>query len=274
MRLRRVERNFGLSPLDTEVLLIALAPDLDQQFEWLYGYLNDNVTRKRATLGVALELAGADVVSPNSRAAFDPSSPLVAGGLVEVSDPDRPFLTRSLRVPDRVAAHLLSDDSVDASLLEVLSDDQSSLITSWQELDQAINLGLTPIYLHERISGTSLPRVTGALNTAQVRELSIDLSRLAESADPLLLAFTAQREARLREATLVAGPVSSLVERSAVVIRSLTNAQCRVILIGGDAWDPAWSRLCPSCWKRLHCRQRSERISGAPRSTGAARLTD
>ena len=39
------------------------------------------------------------------------SAPLVAGGLLLVEDADRPFLTRSLRVPDRVTAHLLGDDS-------------------------------------------------------------------------------------------------------------------------------------------------------------------
>ena len=39
--------------------MIALLPDLDSRFERLYGYLNDDVTRRRASVGLALQLAGA-----------------------------------------------------------------------------------------------------------------------------------------------------------------------------------------------------------------------
>ena len=52
-------RTFSLEPLDIELLLVALAPDLDARFERLYGYLHDDVTRRRASIGLALELAGA-----------------------------------------------------------------------------------------------------------------------------------------------------------------------------------------------------------------------
>src|SRR5207244_2074636 len=54
-RLRALATEFQLSTLDTEMLLIALAPDLDARFERLYGYLNDEVTRRRPTIGLALE---------------------------------------------------------------------------------------------------------------------------------------------------------------------------------------------------------------------------
>ena len=37
------------TPLDVDVLLVALAPDIDAAFERLYGYLNDDVTRRRAS---------------------------------------------------------------------------------------------------------------------------------------------------------------------------------------------------------------------------------
>src|SRR5688500_13316091 len=43
IRLRRLASTFGLSPVDVELLLLVLAPDLDSRFEKLYGYLNDDV---------------------------------------------------------------------------------------------------------------------------------------------------------------------------------------------------------------------------------------
>ncbi|MEU1312400.1 ATP-binding protein [Streptomyces cinnamoneus] len=100
-------RSLGLSPLETDLLLVALAPDLDPGYERCYGYLNDDVSLRRATVGLALHLCGLHPGEPRGRAALDPAGPLRASGLLEVQDPERPYLTRSLRVPDRVTDHLL-----------------------------------------------------------------------------------------------------------------------------------------------------------------------
>ena len=107
---RACARGCGLDALDVELLLVALAPDIDHRFERLYGYLHDDVTRRRASIGLALELAGLHPADVAARDRLGPRGPLVEAGLVEVDDADRPFLTRALRVPDRVAAHLLGGD--------------------------------------------------------------------------------------------------------------------------------------------------------------------
>lgn len=115
-RLARLADRHGLTELDVGLLLVALAPDVDRTFEPLYGYLNDDVSRRRATTGLALDLCGLPVHLAWARARFHPSAPLSALGLVEVGEPERPFLSRTLRVPDRLIAHLLGDDGPDAAL--------------------------------------------------------------------------------------------------------------------------------------------------------------
>jgi ATPase family associated with various cellular activities (AAA) len=110
-RLLTLARRFELEPLDVEFLLIAMAPDVDARFEKLYGYLNDDVTRRRATVGLALELCGLPVAGAG-RFRLAAAAPLVAGGLVEVREGGAPGLSRVLRVPDRVVAHLLGDDEL------------------------------------------------------------------------------------------------------------------------------------------------------------------
>ena len=57
-RLRRLARNFRLDEIDIELLLIAMAPDVDARFERLFGYLQDDVSRRRASVGLGLELCG------------------------------------------------------------------------------------------------------------------------------------------------------------------------------------------------------------------------
>ncbi|MBV2154935.1 ATP-binding protein, partial [Kitasatospora sp. SUK 42] len=114
-RLAALSDAFGLLLVDLELLLVALAPDLDTRFEQLYGYLNDDLTRRRPTIGLALELCGLPGAGAG-RFRFSTRAPLIAGGLLEVGEPERPLLSRTLRVPDRVTAHLLGDDEPDGLL--------------------------------------------------------------------------------------------------------------------------------------------------------------
>ena len=63
-RLGLLATRFDLTAFDVEILVVALAPDVDARFERFYGYLHDDVTRRRATIGLAFGLAG---VAPSDR---------------------------------------------------------------------------------------------------------------------------------------------------------------------------------------------------------------
>ncbi|MGY5087374.1 ATP-binding protein, partial [Streptomyces sp. 900105755] len=159
-----------LAPLDTTLLLIALAPDLDRTFEQLYGYLNDDVGRRRATVGLALDLYGAPAHLAAARARFHPTAPLTALGLLTVEEPERPFLSRSLRVPDRVLAHLLGDDTPDAALTGHLREPSYGSAPADAEFTGrvAARIAAGPLfaYLRERREGEGLGCATAALRLA------------------------------------------------------------------------------------------------------------
>ncbi|WP_130014270.1 ATP-binding protein [Serinicoccus sediminis] len=117
LRLRRLCRSCGLDALEEELLVVAAAPMLDRRFGQFYGYLNDDVTRRWATVALAVELAGgAGPGDPRQWLRLTPGSRLRSTGLLEVGDPDDPLPTQCLRVPQRVIAHLLGDDSPDPTL--------------------------------------------------------------------------------------------------------------------------------------------------------------
>ncbi|MFG2907722.1 AAA family ATPase [Kitasatospora sp. NPDC048286] len=265
-RLGRLAAAFGLLPVDLDLLLVALAPDLDSRFEQLYGYLNDDLTRRRATIGLALELCGQPGAGAG-RFRFSVRAPLVAGGLLEVTEPDRPLLSRTLRVPDRVTAHLLGDDEPDGTLaglarraeprfrlLDERPDERSherSHERSGERPDErlralAANGGF--VHLLDR-SGHAAPIAVAALAADGPPPLLVDAAALA-ARPPEATVRVLAREARLAGGGVVLGPLDRLEperpERAAL-LRELCAALDGVPLVvhGPQVWDPTWAARSP-----------------------------
>ncbi|MDQ1028101.1 hypothetical protein QF035_005683 [Streptomyces umbrinus] len=249
-RLERLAVRLGLTELDTRILLIALAPDLDRSFEPLYGYLNDDVSRRRATAGLALDLCGLPVHLAEARARFHPSAPLSALGLLAVEEPEHPFLSRSLRVPDRLVAHLLGDDTPDAALAGSVHplDSPSSVplplpSASHDEftarLAARLAVGPRTVYLREHREGDGLVCAAAALRTAGVGALHFTPTAAGEPLPELLSDVLPRvlREARLRDRAIV---VSPLPERPGPLLRAMTEAGVPVVLVGSGPYDPQW----------------------------------
>src|SRR5438445_8904844 len=137
LRLRRLARNFRLDEIDIELVLIAMAPDVDARFERLYGYLQDDVSRRRASVGLGLELCGLPSSSSYARSRLAAGAPLVDEYLVQVEEGERPVLTRSVPVPDRGTAHLLGSDIPDAVVAglaypcEPVAPEQAAKLIRW-----------------------------------------------------------------------------------------------------------------------------------------------
>ena len=254
VRLRGLARAFGLEPVDVDLLLVALAPDLDPRFERLYGYLHDDVSRRRASVGLAIELCGAttgpggvtaSTAGAPLRERLGPLAPLVAGRLLLVEDVDRPSLTRPLRVPDRVAAHLLGDDSPDPAIEALLASSVPVDVDEVEVVARGLAAGQSLVYVRERPGASGRSLGWTAMARLGRPAIALDLGRLSAGDDPVLLAAAASREARLRGAGLVVGPVEPLVERGAAAVRAFAEQPGPVILVGGRDWDPAWSREPP-----------------------------
>ena len=226
-------------------MITALLPDLDSRFERFYGYLNDDVTRRRASIGLALQLAGASDLAAEARSRLEASRPLVSRGLVVVEDQDRPLLTRGLRVPDRVVAHLLGDDAPDPALGGLLTETSEIDGPLAEQIAHAMNSGVRLFYLGDRGTGTAPATAVGALSAIGRSAVALDLGRLARSADPSTAARLAVREALLRDAGLVAWPVDQVTDGHPEVIATLAEADAPVLLCGAATWDPLWSARHP-----------------------------
>ena len=106
-RLSALAYLFDLDPLETEIVLICLAPDIDLRYERLYGYLQDDVTRRRPTTDLVAKLLGdgTPASSANVRALLTPSARLMQNTLLSEPAEDtaeRSLLARPLRLEERV----------------------------------------------------------------------------------------------------------------------------------------------------------------------------
>lgn len=233
-RLGRLARVAGLSELDVELLLVALAPDVDSRFEQFYGYLNDDVTRRRATIGLALRLCGLAEASPAGRARLDRAAPLVRSGLVVVEDSERPLLSRSLRVPDRVGAHLLGDDRPDPLLADFVTlPGEPVPMPGADRIARGIERGVRLVYLREHPGGGAAELAVAALALAGFPALLVDSARMTDS-------LAVVREALLRGAGVVVGSVDS-----SFTLDPLVHEEIPVVAYGVGAWEPRWTRVPP-----------------------------
>ena len=251
LRLRQIAHRFELAEIDVELLLIALAPDIDARFERLYGYLQDDVSRRRASIGLGLELCGVPPTSAFARNRLAPGSPLVNNLLLLIEDLERPVLTRSLRVPDRVTAYLLGGNEIDPSLAGLVYRPRPSGGGTSQILARWLAAGssrLAYVREHPGASGASI----AVAATGSAAAVALDLERLTAEDAVGTMATLVAREAGLTGSVIIAGPVEALVSRGIAAVHAFAELRGKLVLWGSRGWDPGWSREVPFiCETRL-----------------------
>ncbi len=138
LRLEELRTRFDLLPLDLDILLVCIAPELELRYERLYSYLQDDVTRKRPTVALILNLLCPDREARlAARSRFAPDAPLLRHRLLTLfgdpSQPQPPLLAHYARVEQRVLGFVLEQDALDPAL-----DDCATLITPTLDLDALI----------------------------------------------------------------------------------------------------------------------------------------
>lgn len=240
-RLAWLASAFGLDEFDLDLLFIAVAVDLEPRFEKLFGYLHDDITRKRPSVGLALELTGRGFADSIARARLSAEAPLVKGGLVLVEEPARSFLARPLRVPDRVVGHLLGDDRMESRIdrLRVASVGVDG--PDAERVATALATGVTPVYLQDGLAGVAVAVAASAFHSLGLDALCVELTGLGSGDDATAIAQAALREARLQWAGLVVAMPEEVADAHPDVPLVLAESDWPVVVTGPNPWDPAWS---------------------------------
>ena len=259
-RLAALAGAFGLDSFDVDVLIIALAPEFDLRYERLYAFLQDDVTRRRPSVDLVLNLlcetAEAKLLR---RSRFAADAPLFRRGLLTIaSDPQKPrspLLAQELALDGQAASWLLGRNELDPHLASCRCIEPRAVLDQMQISDEqkcallalAQDAGPLTLYLHGR-AGTGKRTAAEALaNTRALRLLSADLRPMLRAADSFDgLCRRLWREAWFQQAAVFIEDVDVLTtgehDREIQCLRAFAEDCPTVLVLAGS--DPDWAVRC------------------------------
>lgn len=113
---------FNLSPFETDVMAICLAPELRRKYDKIFVYLQDDIARKKPSIDLVLDiLCETETDKWRARAVFSHHAPLFRAGLLQViDDPQSPSassgLARFLKPDPRILNFILGNNHIDNRL--------------------------------------------------------------------------------------------------------------------------------------------------------------
>ncbi|GAX37246.1 AAA family ATPase [Nodularia sp. NIES-3585] len=118
-----LQKTFSLSDFDLDILAISLAPELDRHYERVYAYLQDEMSSKRPTVDMVLNLLCATIPEKLSRRQhFATNAPLINHRLLhlypESSHQPSTLLSHRLILDSQVVRLLLHQPGLDSRLTD------------------------------------------------------------------------------------------------------------------------------------------------------------
>jgi hypothetical protein len=260
--LAALARAYGLTSFDLELIVVALAPEIDVRYERLYAFLQDDVSRRMPSVDLALNLscrtAGEKLWR---RDHLSSDAPLVQHDLIELVQDQTgsmpSLLGHFVRLDDTVIRYLLQQRGVDPRLRRVGVLLEPDGIHGHLPLSGDERHALAALVAGAHAAGESLvlyfsgPRTRSKRETAHVLAsaagavlLAVDLDyAVASEGDPGRLLKVAFREALLDDAVLFLEPLDPLLARELAPVYSrlvdeLADRPGVTVLAGTPATPP------------------------------------
>jgi hypothetical protein len=247
-------RAFALSPFDLDVLLIALGPEVDLKYERVYAYLQDDVTRKRPSVNLALNLLCRTPEEKLARRAhFAAQAPLLRHGLLRLTaEPhqlDSPLLALAIGVDEQFVDVLTGRRVLDRRLApfcrRLAPATQGSF---WPEADRRLDAAQQlveqaraeqrPLRLYLQ-GGRGMGQRQAAEFLAAAAGAPLLAADLAQVGELERMARILVREAWLHDAVLLLEGIDNLRGNEAswtALVAAMMESPCAVILAGAQPW--------------------------------------
>lgn len=250
-RLESLAQAFGLDRFELDALLICLAPALDLRYERLYGYLQDDVTRKCPSVSLILDLLTAP--GPQrllAQAYFDEGAPLLRHRLLErAGDAGQAgLLGQPLRIDETVAAWLLGRytpprELAGAELLTSVEPPAGCLLPPGFQATLAEEVGQETVFIFHGPDRAGRAAAAQALAARWRRPLlAVDLNVAAADVAPQEAVRLTLRDARLTGAVACLAGWDACLDRGAApasLLRQVCEHPGPVVLACQAPWRPA-----------------------------------
>jgi hypothetical protein len=211
--LGNLANTFNLNEIDLSIILLCLAPELDNRYEKLYAYLQDDIAQRYPTVNLLMNILGSDV---NGRFTvwerLNAQAPLRCHHLIECNSennrPNSAFITYRIRLTPRLVDHLLGNptpDSFIAPALKFYPSETLKVTSDTLNSNYPTTSNNFPMaFLYGRDHATKLMDVQSLCAQRGYPLLHIDLEKLfKEASDPEKTWKIAIREVLLQGAVVI-----------------------------------------------------------------------
>jgi hypothetical protein len=257
-RISRLQTLFNLQPLERDILLLCLLPELDSRYRRLYGYLMDDASRTLPNVELLVQILEPVATQAQARLAFSPDAPLIRDHLVSLVGVrgDEGLSMHSVRIEERLVNYLLGEDKLDRSLVDVVSlapnRSWEELIVDESEMIQLKNLAKwwgdlanqsVTVFMHGPYGNSSRGAAEAICTNNDTLLLVVTPATLPPSTSWEKLLDLVYREATLQQAAVYWAGCESLLEDSATLrwnsLLSATEQFAGLTFLSSQkAWDP------------------------------------
>jgi len=117
LRLESLRNLLNLTELEMDTVLVALASEIDPKYSKLFAYLQEDVTKKKPTIGLVLTLFCTSRENAiKAQGLFTRNSRLQQNSILTINDTEAAFIEKPLKLDERVVSFLLGSDELDATV--------------------------------------------------------------------------------------------------------------------------------------------------------------
>lgn len=248
LSLPQLARSFRLTPVEEAIVIICLAPEFELKYERIYAYLQDDISRRGASIDLVLRLL---CQSPEERlrlrTVFSPQANLFSSHILSYRDTNEQHLpARTLKLDERISGYLLGVGAVNS---EIMSCTRTITLESNQPDALCLRLGRLAIE-HFRGSEQSAAKLifhfrgddgsgrkslaAGITNQVGVPMLAVDLKHLIERSQT----FEESLRRIFREGIL--GPAAIFLDHFDALLEDQVKAGALLRAVLGCVEDFSW----------------------------------
>ena len=264
LRLIRLKKVFNLNDFDIDVILISLLIEVDLRYEKIFGYLQDDITKKLPSVNLIFELLCVSVEEVfSNRKRFMQNSPLIKHKIIKMipfsEENDHSILSRYIVLDRHITSFLLGYNDIDDRLVGFLEknigeiDESASLIKNEQisdfiyVLNKNIRNNITSIFYLQgkNESGKHILAKNMALKSGKPL-LVVNCNNMLHN-NKLEIKDTIdliQRESRLQDAFVYLSDFSEISYKNNdstldYLLSKLSFFNLALFISGTDDWEPS-----------------------------------